>query len=94
MGIQDKITGRVKQAAGDLIGDEELRARGVREERKADAKQELDEAREQADAKAAELAELERASAKARAERLREQGTDEPTGAGTDTAPGGANPAR
>ena len=40
MGITDKITGRVKQAAGDLAGDEKLREEGVAEERKGDAKEE------------------------------------------------------
>src|SRR5437868_6743191 len=41
MGITEKITGRVKQAAGDLLGDEGIRRQGVDEERKADAKEEL-----------------------------------------------------
>jgi uncharacterized protein YjbJ (UPF0337 family) len=40
MGITDKITGRVKQAAGDLTGDEKLREEGVAEERKGDAREE------------------------------------------------------
>jgi uncharacterized protein YjbJ (UPF0337 family) len=71
MGIIDKITGRAKQAAGDLTGDEGLRAEGLREERKAEAKQELDRAREQADAKAVEVAELERKAARTRAARRR-----------------------
>ena len=31
MSLTDKITGRVKQAAGDLTGDDELRAKGLRE---------------------------------------------------------------
>ncbi len=39
MGIQDKITGRIKQAAGDLAGDEKLREEGLAEERKGDAKE-------------------------------------------------------
>jgi uncharacterized protein YjbJ (UPF0337 family) len=69
MGLQDKITGRIKQAAGDLTGDAELRARGLREERKADAKDELDRANAEADAKAQEVAALERQSAKQRAQR-------------------------
>jgi uncharacterized protein YjbJ (UPF0337 family) len=67
MGIQDKITGRIKQAAGDLAGDDELRAKGLAEERKGEAKQELDQARAEADAKAAEVAALERKTARARA---------------------------
>jgi uncharacterized protein YjbJ (UPF0337 family) len=69
MGIQDKITGRVKQAAGSLAGDEELRAQGLREERKGQAKEELDNANAEADAKADEVARLERKSAKARSAR-------------------------
>jgi uncharacterized protein YjbJ (UPF0337 family) len=40
MGIMDKITGRAKQAAGDLAGDEKLREEGLAEERKGDAKDE------------------------------------------------------
>ena len=71
MGIGDKISGRIKQAAGDLKGDEKLRAEGLREERKAQAKEELERARADADAKAAEVARLERESAKTRASRTR-----------------------
>ena len=41
MGITDKITGRAKQAAGDLSGNEALRRQGVQEERKDKAKEEL-----------------------------------------------------
>ena len=67
MGIQDKITGRIKQAAGDLKGDERLRSEGLAEERKGEAKEELERARTDADAKAQEVADLERASAKSRA---------------------------
>ncbi len=44
MGITDKITGRVKQAAGDITGDEKLRQEGIAEERKGDAKKEATEA--------------------------------------------------
>ena len=64
MGIQDKITGRIKQAAGDLAGDEKLRAQGLREERKGEAKEELDRANAEADARAQEVAALERQSAR------------------------------
>jgi uncharacterized protein YjbJ (UPF0337 family) len=67
MGIQDKITGRIKQAAGDLKGDEKLRAEGIAEERKGEAKEELERARADADAKANEVANLERQTAKERA---------------------------
>jgi uncharacterized protein YjbJ (UPF0337 family) len=66
MGIQDKITGRVKQAAGDLSGDEKLREEGLAEERKGDAKEEAVKAdlraekeRERADELRREAARLE-----------------------------------
>ena len=69
MGIQDKITGRVKQAAGDLIGDKDLRAQGLREERKGEAKEELRRANAEAESKAQEVAALERRAAKTRSQR-------------------------
>ena len=71
MGIQDKITGRIKQAAGDLTGDKNLRTEGLREERKGQAKDELDRANAEADAKAQEVASLERQTAKEKAARAR-----------------------
>jgi uncharacterized protein YjbJ (UPF0337 family) len=60
MGIMDKITGRTKQAAGDLAGDSSLKREGKQEERKGDAKDELANAQDKADAKAEEVANLER----------------------------------
>lgn len=60
MGIFDKITGRAKQAAGDITGDGSLRRRGRQEERKGEAKEELGNAQDKADAKAEEVANLER----------------------------------
>jgi uncharacterized protein YjbJ (UPF0337 family) len=60
MGIMDKVTGRAKQAAGDLADDAGLRREGKQEERKGDAKEELGRAQEKADAKADEVANLER----------------------------------
>ena len=60
MGLTDKITGRIKKAAGDLADDASLRQEGRREERKGEAKEERDRAREQADLKAEEVANLER----------------------------------
>jgi uncharacterized protein YjbJ (UPF0337 family) len=60
MGILDKITGRTKKAAGDLADDPSLRRQGAREERKGEAKDELADAHEKADAKAEEVADLER----------------------------------
>jgi uncharacterized protein YjbJ (UPF0337 family) len=60
MSIKDKITGRAKKAAGDLADDPSLRREGRQEERKGEAKEELAEAHEKADAKAEEVANLER----------------------------------
>ena len=60
MGITDKITGRFKKAAGDLTDDASLRREGRQEERKGEAKDELATKQEQADAKAEEVANLER----------------------------------
>ena len=60
MGFTDKITGRVKQAAGDLLGDESTRREGVKEERKGEAKDELAQTQEKAERKAAEVSDLER----------------------------------
>jgi uncharacterized protein YjbJ (UPF0337 family) len=60
MSILDKISGRFKTAAGDLADDPALRREGRQEERKGEAKDELARAHEQADAKAEEVANLER----------------------------------
>ena len=60
MGITDKITGRVKKAAGDLADDPSLRRKGRQEERKGEAKEELERDQARADAKAEEVANLER----------------------------------
>ena len=63
MGITDKVTGRVKQAAGDLTDDASLRRQGKQEERKGEAKEELARDKEKADSKADEVANLERKTA-------------------------------
>ena len=60
MGLTDKITGRAKKAAGDLTDDASLRRKGRQEERKGEAKDELARDQERADAKAEEVANLER----------------------------------
>ena len=60
MSITDKITGRVKKAAGELADDPSLRRQGRQEERKGKAKEELAGAHEKADRKAEEVANLER----------------------------------
>jgi uncharacterized protein YjbJ (UPF0337 family) len=63
MGITDKLTGRVKKAAGDLADDASLRREGRQEERKGEAKDELASAQDKADRKAEEVANLERKTA-------------------------------
>jgi uncharacterized protein YjbJ (UPF0337 family) len=60
MSILDKISGRFKKAAGDIKDDPSLRREGRQEERKGEAKDELARAQERADAKAEEVANLER----------------------------------
>ena len=60
MGLLDKITGRTKKAAGDIADDPSLRREGRQEERKGEAKDELAGAQDRADAKADEVADLER----------------------------------
>jgi uncharacterized protein YjbJ (UPF0337 family) len=60
MGITDKITGKAKQAAGDLTGDADTRRQGKLEERKADVKDEAAQAEERAERKQAEADDLER----------------------------------
>lgn len=60
MGITDKVSGRVKQATGDLLGNEGVRREGADEERKSEAKEELareEERAEQAEARAQSQAE-------------------------------------
>jgi uncharacterized protein YjbJ (UPF0337 family) len=60
MGIMDKITGRAKKAAGDLTDDPSMRREGRQEERKGEAKEDLARTQDKADAKADEVADLER----------------------------------
>jgi len=60
MGLTDKVSGKVKQAAGDITGDKSLHREGRQEERKGDAKEELARDQEKADRKAEEVANLER----------------------------------
>ena len=60
MSITDKISGRIKKAAGDLTGDQSMHRTGRQEERKGEAKDELAETQDRADAKAEEVANLER----------------------------------
>jgi uncharacterized protein YjbJ (UPF0337 family) len=60
MGLTDKLTGRVKKAAGDLTDDASLKREGRKEERKGEAKDQLDSAQDKVEDKAAEVADLER----------------------------------
>ena len=60
MSLTDKITGKLKQAAGDITDDPSLRREGTKEQRKAEAKDELARSEERADRKAEEVADLER----------------------------------
>jgi uncharacterized protein YjbJ (UPF0337 family) len=56
----DKITGRVKKTAGEMTDDKKVQREGALQERKGEAKDELDSADEQAERKAEEVADLER----------------------------------
>jgi uncharacterized protein YjbJ (UPF0337 family) len=58
--IVDKVSGKTKQAAGDILGDKSLHREGRKEERKGDVKEQTAEAQDRADAKAREAAKLER----------------------------------
>jgi len=60
MSLKDKLSGRFKKAAGDLMGDGSLRRQGVREERKGEAKEELARQEEELERQAARVADLER----------------------------------
>jgi uncharacterized protein YjbJ (UPF0337 family) len=60
MSIMDKITGRAKQAAGDLVDDKSLHREGRREERKGEAKEQLEDTKDRLADKAAEVQDLER----------------------------------
>ncbi len=60
MSIFDKITGKAKQAAGDIGNDPSLRRQGKKEEEKGDAKERLDRAEKRADEEAQRVADLER----------------------------------
>jgi uncharacterized protein YjbJ (UPF0337 family) len=59
MGLKDRITGRAKKAAGDLSGDAGLRNQGVREEAKADAQEDLQNAQDQVEEQAVRAREAE-----------------------------------
>jgi uncharacterized protein YjbJ (UPF0337 family) len=61
MGLKDKLTGRLKQAAGDLKGDPSLRGEGLDEERKGEAKEDLEAAHDQVEEQAVKVQDAERA---------------------------------
>ena len=56
----DKLKGKIKEAAGDLIDDAEIRRKGRLEQREAEAREELARTEDEADRKAGEVADLER----------------------------------
>jgi len=60
MSMIDKAKGRAKKAAGDLTDDADLKRKGRLDERKGEAKDQLRDAETEADAKAQEIANLER----------------------------------
>jgi len=60
MSMIDKAKGRAKKAAGDLADDADLKRKGRLDERKGEAKDQLRDAETEADAKAQEIANLER----------------------------------
>jgi uncharacterized protein YjbJ (UPF0337 family) len=62
MGLRDKISGRVKKAAGELTDDASLKRQGRQDEQKAEAEEELSRAQDDAARKAQEVADLERRS--------------------------------
>ncbi len=63
MGLTDKVSGKLKQAAGDIAGDPSLHREGKQEERKGEAKDGLARDQERADRKAEEVANLEKKTA-------------------------------
>jgi uncharacterized protein YjbJ (UPF0337 family) len=63
MSLIDKLMGRLKQAAGDVADDPQLRREGVLDERKGEAKEELHDSQREVESKAAEVADLERRTA-------------------------------
>lgn len=67
MSTKDKLSGRLKRAVGDLLGDRSLRRAGVKDERKAQAKEELARREEELEEQAARVSELERRTTDPRA---------------------------
>jgi uncharacterized protein YjbJ (UPF0337 family) len=92
-GLVDRISGRVKKAAGDLADDSRLREQGIRDERKADAKDELVRAQREADERADEVARLEREAARERGGAGATAGRAGAAGRGANDEAGAADPA-
>jgi uncharacterized protein YjbJ (UPF0337 family) len=65
---KDKLSGRLKKAAGDMLGDRSLRRAGVKDERKAEAKEELARKEEEVEQQAARVSDLERGTTDPRPE--------------------------
>jgi uncharacterized protein YjbJ (UPF0337 family) len=59
MGLMDRVRGRLKKATGDLMGEKDLQRQGEREERKADAKEDLKRAQDQVEEHAVRVREAE-----------------------------------
>ena len=55
----DRVRGRLKKATGDLMGEKDLQRQGEREERKADAKEDLKRAQDQVEEHAVRVREAE-----------------------------------
>ena len=60
MSIIDKISGKTKRAAGAVTSDASLRREGRKEEQKGEKKDQLARAKDRAEQKAGEVADLER----------------------------------
>lgn len=58
-GVADQAKGRVKQAAGDLLGDEDLQRTGAKEEERGKAREELEEAHEEVEQRTRRVSRLE-----------------------------------
>jgi len=56
----DKLKGKIKEAAGDLVNDAEVSRKGRLQQEEADAREELARSEDEADRKAQEVADLER----------------------------------
>jgi uncharacterized protein YjbJ (UPF0337 family) len=61
-GIMDKTVGRAKKTAGDITGNESLKGEGTNEERKGEAKEDLENAKDDVANKAEEVSRRDQAS--------------------------------